>query len=340
MVSFSIGQRVIGGNAPVFVIAEAGINHAGSFQEAEKMVDVAAECQADAVSFQHIAWDEINSTLMKGKKNNEWDSWRLSDEQIVRLFEQAHALDLTVTACVADLAALRFIVRAGADFLKIVSGDLTCHPFLAACARTGLPIFLSTGNALLPEIEDAVKVIENAGGSKIVIYQTNSKYPTPPEEVNLRAMEVLHRYNYPVGFCDHTAGPAVSLAAAALGARVIEKHFSLDPTVKRPDYEVSIGPQELCRFISELRDIEKAIGLPVKQRYPDEDYLSTRRSIYFERDLRQGHRLQWNDLSYKRPGIGTRPAEAEKFVGRVLNCPVKKGELLLENMLKPPEQNS
>ena len=338
MVSFSIGQQLIGRNTPVFVIAEAGFNHAGSFQEAEKMVDIAAACQADAVSFQHIAWDEINSTPMKSKTNDEWDSWHLSDEQIVRLFEQAHALGLAVTACVADFTTLCFIVQAGADFLKIVSGDLTNHPFLTACARTGLPIFLSTGNALLPEIKAAVKVIENAGGSKIVIYHTNSKYPTPPDEVNLRAMEILRRYNYPVGFCDHTAGTAISLAAAALGARVVEKHFSLDPTVKRPDYEVSIGPQELCRFISELRTIEKGIGKPVKRRYPDEDYLSVRRSIYFDRDLPQGHRLQWDDLAYKRPGSGTKPAEAGNFVGNVLNCPAKKGEPLFKNMLKSPEQ--
>lgn len=338
MISFSIGQRLIGRNAPVFVVAEAGVNHAGSFQEAEKMVEIAAACQADAVSFQHIAWDEINSAQLKGKTNAAWDSWRLSDEQMVRLFERAHALGLAVTACVADFAALRFIVRAGADFLKIVSGDLTCHPFLAACARTGLPVFLSTGNALLPEIEAAVQVIEKAGGSKIVIYHTNSKYPTPPDEVNLRAMEVLRRFNYPVGFCDHTAGPAVCLAAAALGARVVEKHFSLDPTVKRPDHEVSIGPQELGRFISELRDIGKAVGQPVKRRNPDEDYLAVRRSIYFDRDLPQGHRLQWDDLAYKRPGTGIPPTEAGSFAGKILSSPVRKGEPFLKNMLEPPEQ--
>ncbi|MEW5920319.1 MAG: N-acetylneuraminate synthase family protein [Bacillota bacterium] len=334
MVSFTLGERIIGKDAPVFIIAEAGVNHAGSFSEAKRMVDVASKCKADAVTFQHIACDEINSINIKSNYF-EWDSWHLTDAQIVQLFNQAHYYGLAVTACVVDFDSLKFIVEAGADFIKIVSGDLTCHPFLAECARTGLPIFISTGSALIPEIEAALKVIEKAGCTKVVIFHTNSKYPTPPEEVDLRAIEVLKGYNYPVGFCDHTKGSAISLAAAALGARVIEKHFSLDPTVIRPDYEVSISPQQLRQFISDIRTIEKALGEPIKRRYPTKDnYVLARRSICAGKDLRKGSQLQWDDLAYKRPGTGSQPLEAENFVERTLLCNVKKGEQLFSNMLE------
>lgn len=338
MYSFVIRERVIGKNAPVFIIAEAGVNHGGSFSEAEKMVETASHSQADAVTFQHIAYDEINYRNPEDKIDFSWDEWRLSNEQMMELFEKAHSLNLATTACVVDFDSLKFIVKAGADFLKIVSGDMTCHPFLAECARTGLPIFLSTGSALLPEIEAALKVIERSGGSKVVLYQTNSKYPTPPCEVDLRAMEVLKRFKYPVGFCDHTQGIAVALASVALGARVVEKHFSLDCSIPRPDYEVSIEPNELAQFVTDIRTIEQAIGQPVKKRYPDnENFMLVRRSIVTRTNIAAGTKLQWKDLAYKRPGTGTPSSEAEKFVGRTLLYNVNKGEPLYIDML---EENS
>lgn len=335
MVSFCICERPIGKNMPIFIIAEAGVNHVGSFTEAKEMVDVAARCKADAVTFQHIAWDEINSISVDHYNYSfEWDSWRLSDYQIAELFKQAHQSGMAVTACVVDTASLKFIVDAGADFIKIVSGDLTCHPFLAECARTGLPIFLSTGSALISEIEDALDVIEKAGGTKIVLYHTNSKYPTQPEEVDLKAMDVLEGYNCPVGFCDHTEGSVIPLAAAALGAQVIEKHFSLDPTAIRPDYKVSISPQQLCKFIADIRIIEKALGSPIKRRYSVEEnnYMLNRRSVTARRNLQKGRQLQWEDIAYKRPGTGVPPFEAKNLVGKILRCEVKKGEQIKENM--------
>jgi len=333
MNSFRVGDRIIGENAPVFVIAEAGVNHAGLFIEAQKMVEVASNSKADAVTFQHIASEEINSN--NGKKN-EWDKWRFTDEQIRELFNQAHSLGLATTACVVDFDALEFVVEAGADFLKVVSGDITCHPFLAECARTGLPIFLSTGSALLPEIEAALEVIEKSGGTKVVVYQTNSKYPTPPNEVDLRAMEVLKSCKYPVGFCDHTKGTAIALAAVALGARVIEKHFSLDCSLPRPDYTVSINPDELIRFVSEIRIIEQAIGQPIKRRYPSEEeqFIKARRSVVARNDIVTGTILQWKDLAYKRPGTGIQPSEAEKFVGKTVLYNVKKDQQLSEDIVK------
>ena len=336
LVSFKIGDRSIGEDAPIFFIAEAGVNHAGSFIEAKEMVDVAKKCKADAVTFQHIAWDEINSLKVECNHNFEWDSWRLTDEQMVQLFKQAHDNGLAVTACVVDSAALKFIVEAGADFIKIVSGDITCHPFLKECASTGLPIFLSTGNALLSEIESALDVIEKAGGRKVVLYQTNSQYPTPPDKVDLLALAILKDYKYPVGFCDHTKGSAISLAAVAIGAQIIEKHFSLDPTKIRPDYEVSMSPHELCQLISDIRIIEKALGEPIKRRYLDgsNSHMLVRRSITARHDLLRGSLIQWNDLAYKRPGTGMIPSKAESLIGSILKCGVKKGELLFENMIE------
>lgn len=333
---FKVGEKQVGEGESVFVIAEAGINHAGSFEEACKMVDVASLSKADAVTFQHVTYDEINSKYYSSI-NLEWDNWRLSNDQMKALFEKAHKLGLATTACVVSFDALEFVVNSGADFLKVVSGDITCHPFLEECAKTGLPIFLSTGSALISEINAALEIIEKAGGKKVILYQTNSKYPTPPEEVDLRAMELLKKYGYSVGFCDHTNGTAISLAAVALGAKVIEKHFSLDPTIKRPDYEVSINPEELITFISNIRSIESAIGNPIKQRYKgDEQFILVRRSCVAQKDLVAGYTITRNDLAYKRPGTGIPPSEVHKLINKKLKYNVRKDEQLYEDMLEDP----
>ncbi|EEK47144.1 MULTISPECIES: N-acetylneuraminate synthase family protein [Bacillus] len=334
MQKFNINRKLIGDDSSVFVIAEAGINHAGSFIEAKKMVDVANSSMADAVTFQHIAYNDIDCRK-SSKTKLDWDKWRLSDEQIIELFDTAHRLGLSTTACVVDFKSLEFIVKSGADFLKIVSGDITCHPFLAECAKTGLPIFLSTGSALLSEIEAALEVIEKSGGKNVVVYQTNTKYPTPPNEVDLRVMETLKKFNYPVGFCDHTAGTAISLAAVTLGAHVIEKHFSLDATIKRPDYEVSINPHELNQFVTDIRNIKKAMGVPIKRRHTDDaNFILTRRSLVACSDMTKGTKIQWSDLTYKRPGTGTQPSEAKNFIGRTLKYDVSKDDQLYEDMLE------
>lgn len=333
---FKIGDKQVGEGHAVFIIAEAGVNHAGSFKEASEMVEVASLSKVDAVTFQHISYDEINSKYYS-PINNGWDQWRLNNDQLKELFDKAHRLGLTTTACVVDFGSLEFVVNAGADFLKVVSGDITCHPFLIECAKTGLPIFLSTGSALISEIESALEVIEKAGGKKVVVYQTNSQYPTPPEEVNLKAMELLKQYRYPVGFCDHTKGTAISLAAVAMGAKVIEKHFSLDSTIKRPDYEVSINPDELIKFVSDIRNIESALGHPIKQRYKgDDQFILVRRSCVARNDLAAGSIITWNCVAYKRPGTGIPPSEAHKLIDKKLKYNVRKDEHLYEDMLEGP----
>ncbi|MBY0600225.1 N-acetylneuraminate synthase family protein [Bacillus bingmayongensis] len=333
MRKFNVNGKLVGEDSSVFVIAEAGVNHIGSFIEAKKMVEVASLSMADAVTFQHIAYNEINSSKCS-KSESDWDKWRLSDEQIIELFDDAHRFGLSTTACVVDFKSLEFVVKSGADFLKVVSGDITCHPFLVECAKTNLPIFLSTGSALLPEIEDALEVIDKSGGKNVVVYQTNTKYPTPPNEVDLRAMEVLKKFKYPVGFCDHTAGTAISLAAVALGAHVIEKHFSLDATIKRPDYQVSINPHELNQFVADIRNIKEAMGRPIKRRHKDdENFILTRRSLVARNDMVAGTKIQWSDLAYKRPGTGTQPSEAKRFIGRNLKYDVSKDDQLYEDML-------
>ncbi|MDR7246576.1 N-acetylneuraminate synthase family protein [Priestia megaterium] len=334
MHKFNVKGNLVGDDSSVFVIAEAGINHAGSFIEAKKMVETAKLSKADAVTFQHIAYNEINISKYYRVESN-WDKWRLSDEQIIELFDEAHKFGLATTACVVDFNSLEFVVKSGADFLKVVSGDITCLPFLAECAKTGLPIFLSTGSAVLSEIEDALEVIDKSGGKDVVVYQTNTKYPTPPQEVDLKAMEMLKKFKYPVGFCDHTEGTAISLAAVALGANVIEKHFSLDPTLKRPDYQVSISPSELTRFIADIRNVKDAMGKPIKRRHVnDENFILVRRSLVARNDMVKGTKIQWGDLAYKRPGTGTQPAKAEKFIGKTLKFDVKRDEQLYECMLE------
>jgi sialic acid synthase SpsE len=235
--------------------------------------------------------------------------------------------------------------EAGADFLdslgvpafKIASGDLTNHPFLSHVARKGKPVILSTGMATLAEVGEAVRVLRRTGNRKLVLLHCVSAYPTNPADVNLRAMDTLRRrFRVPTGYSDHTEALSVPLAAAALGAAVIEKHFTLDRSLPGPDQRMSIEPEELAAFVRGVREVEASLGDGVKRpaAVERETAAVARRSLAAARDLSSGERLDRSALAVLRPGTGLPPRLLPALLGRRLNRNVMAGTLLRRGWLR------
>jgi len=330
-----IGKAVIGREGTVFIIAEAGVNHAGNFEIAKQMVKAASQAGADAISFQHIIDTELNA-CQPGPKKLEWKNWVLKNREIKELISLAKSKNLICGLCVVDEKSVDEVVGFGADFLKIVSGDITDIPFLKYCAKTGLPLFISTGAAYLGEVEMARNAVKSEGNDKIVIYHTNTNYPTPLQEINLRVISTLQAaFDEIIGFCDHTEGYLAPLVATVLGAKVIEKHFSLDRTKLGPDYEVSLEPCELKETIQHLRNIETILGSSIKEPLPGEQNTLkfARRSIVARQSISKGKRITKNMISFKRPGTGLKPAYADFIIGRKARRDIEPDEIFELDML-------
>jgi sialic acid synthase SpsE len=332
MKTIKINGRAVGEGQPVFVIAEAGVNHNGDFDAAYKMVKVAKDAGADAVTFQHIVAEKLNSKKVKSKFTNaDWNKWELSAPQLKKLCDYARSLELQYSICVIDEKSLDLVVSYGISFIKIVSGDLTDLPFLKYCARTKLPIFMSTGGSTIDEVKDAVHAIESEGNHSIVLYHTNSSYPTPPNEVNLRILETLNNeFDYPAGFCDHTVEVMTSVIAAARGACVIEKHFTLDRNKKAPDFEVSLEPSELKQMIHEIRFIEQVLGTPERRllECERECIKLSRRSIASRTRIPAGSVITEKMLAFRRPGTGIQPKDADKIIGKKAKIDIDENVLI------------
>ena len=337
MRKIKIGDKLLGEGEKTFIIAEAGVNHNGDFEVAKKMVRVAAETGADAITFQHIIGEKLYvSTEKLDLSADLWKKWLLSDSELERLFKYANNLNLLCSACVTENENIEKIIEYGAPFLKIVSGDLTNLPFLGYCATKKLPILLSTGAATLGEVESAINTIQSKGCQDIVVYHTNSGYPTPPEEVNLKVMDTLKSaFGLPVGFCDHTVEIITSIVAVARGANVIEKHFTLDRSLKGPDYQVSLEPDELKEMIRSIRLIEKMLGSPVKKplEYEEKTHKLARRSIVSNVNIKKGEVITEEMLTMKRPGTGITPAHLNLVVGKTARFDINKDKIITWDML-------
>ncbi|HAT35741.1 MAG TPA: hypothetical protein DCS82_08495, partial [Rhodospirillaceae bacterium] len=256
------------------IIAEAGINHDGDFDAAKKQVDIAVEAGADYVKFQSFVAEELvlpvaerSSYIVEG--SHEGESFRdllkrleLSYEQQKELAEYCQSVGIKFLSTAFDLKSLDVLCdEIGCDIIKVASADLTNLRFLEHCASKNLPIVLSTGMADLPEIDEAMDTLQTAGAREIVILHCVSWYPSPPELINLRAMWTLRdRYGLPVGFSDHSLGTNLPVAAVAMGARCIEKHFTIDQTAFGPDHKASLAPDELIGMVAAIREVEAALG--------------------------------------------------------------------------------
>lgn len=328
------------------IIAEAGVNHNGDMNKAKALIDIAASAGADFVKFQTFKAANLvtkNAEKAEYQQTNDPSSTdqfsmlkqlELSHENHFELINHANSKGIKFLSTGFDLESLDFLNSLDLELYKIPSGEITNLPYLKKIASFQKPVIISTGMANMEEIQDAVEVIMEGGIQKsdITILHCNTDYPTRPLDVNLKAMlTIKNHFNTGIGYSDHTEGIEVSLAAVALGASVIEKHFTIDKSLPGPDHKASLNPEELHQLIHGIRVIEDAIsGSGIKT--PTESELKNkniaRKGLYFKLDLPKGHVIQESDLVILRPYSGISPMQLPQILGKTLMQNVIAGEAL------------
>lgn len=334
-----------------FIIAEAGVNHNGDESLALELVDIAAECGADAVKFQTFRADKLVRPGAEKAEYQKRETGAGDQHSMLRQLEISEGLHRKLVArCRAagiefmstpfDEEAADFLASLGMRRIKVPSGEITNHPFLAYLARKDLPLVLSTGMADLDEVKEAVEVIRRTRAECgfvepldqcLSILHCTSNYPANPADVNLRAMVTIGEVTgLPVGYSDHTAGIAVAAAAVALGATVIEKHFTRDRMLPGPDHRASLEPDALKAMIEQVREVEVALGsaekAPAAAEFPVRELV--RRSVTLARPVAAGQALVREDLVLLRPGNGIAPKALEQVIGRSAKRSLPAGHTL------------
>lgn len=311
------------------IIAEAGVNHNGSLATAKKLVDVAKDSGADIVKFQTAKLDSLvskHAPMAEYQKNNtgKTESQKemlrrllLPFGDFIKLAEYCEQSGITFLSTPFDIESVEFLNDL-VTVWKIPSGEITNYPYLVKIAETRKPIILSTGMCELFEIDEAVDVLKKNGSGEITLLHCCTQYPTEFEDVNLKAMRTLReRYRLAVGYSDHSRGIEVSVAAVAMGAAVIEKHFTLDKNMEGPDHKASLEPAELKAMVQSIRNIEKAMGTgmkkPSKSEIPNRDI--ARKSIIAKKYIKKGEVLSSDNLTTKRPGNGISPMMWNRVAG-------------------------
>lgn len=347
--AFEIAGRAVGKGQPCYVIAEAGVNHNCDLALGKRHVETAKAAGADAIKFQNYTASKLSTRVAPrywfeptDPKGTQWDTFdkldKLSDADFRALIEHARAVGLTAFSTPFDDAAVDFLASLNVPAFKIASADLTCHPLLARTARVGKPMILSTGTATLAEVEEALEVCRKAGNDQVVLLHCTLKYPCPPEGINLRMMEHLMRAfpELPVGLSDHSLGISVPQAAVALGACMLEKHYSVDKTLPgSPDHHLSVDPAEMRALVEGIRTVEKALGKPHKGLEPLETdaFHYARRSVTSLTAIPKGTVITRAMLTYKRPGTGISPRFFEMVVGRVASVDISEDTTMTWEML-------
>lgn len=327
----------------IIIIAEAGVNHNGDINTAKRLIDVAAKSGVDYVKFQTFRADRLVSpSAQKAKYQIENDiskddsqlnmlkKLELSDTDHKELISYCKSKKIKFFSTAFDEEGISYLSTLNFDMFKIPSGELTNLPYLRAIAKTGLPVILSTGMANLEEIEKSINVLISNGTKKnqITVLHCNTEYPTPMKDVNLKAMlTIKEKLGVAIGYSDHTLGIEVPIAAVAMGAEIIEKHFTLDRNLKGPDHKASLEPNELKEMVNSIRNIEKAIsGNGVKEASSSEkkNINIARKSIHLSRDLKLGSVITEKDIIPLRPGDGICTMNWEKIIGKTVNTDIKK----------------
>jgi len=318
----------------VLIIAEAGVNHNGDMALAKRLIDVAAEAGADLVKFQTFSADRLVTTTARkadyqarnsGGGETQYEMLRrleIGPEAHHELIAHCQARGIGFFSTGFDNESVDFLASLGQDKFKIPSGEITNLPYLRNMGRYGREIILSTGMATLGDIEAAIDVLEQAGTSrgKMTVLHCTTEYPTPMNEVNLRAMQSIQAaFGVAVGYSDHSSGIEVAIAATALGASLIEKHFTLDRNLPGPDHKASLEPAELKAMVAAIRNIEVALGDGVKRLTPSEarNRPVARKSLVAARAIRPGEPFSTANLAAKRPGTGLSPMLWDQVLGRV-----------------------
>ena len=329
----------------VFIIAEAGVNHNGDINLAKKLIDVAKEAGADAVKFQTFKAENLVSKSAKkadyqventGNNESQYEMIKkleLSFDDFIELKKYCDEKGIMFLSTPFDDESIEFLNNLGIEIFKIPSGEITNLPYLRKIGKLEKKVILSTGMADLGEIEDALDVLINSGTKKenITVLHANTEYPTPFEDVNLKAMQTIScAFDVDVGYSDHTMGIEVPIAAVAMGAKVIEKHFTLDRNLEGPDHRASLEPDELKAMVSTIRNIEKALGNGIKKPSKSEkkNIEVARKSIVAKRDIKKGEKFSEENLTVKRPGNGISPMRWDEIIGKVANRDYKEDELI------------
>jgi len=312
------------------IIAEAGVNHNGSLKLAKQMIEEAARAGADYIKFQTFKPEKLVSKYAqkadyqkKTTGNNEsqlqmLEKLALSYDDFVELKRYCEQSGIGFLSTPFDEDSIRFLDSLDMDFWKIPSGEITNYPYLVQIAQTGRDIVLSTGMCEMDEIADAMKVLEESGAGNISLLHCNTEYPTPYEDVNLLAMKQMRTaFKKQVGYSDHTVGIEVPIAAVALGAEIIEKHFTLDKNMEGPDHKASLEPLELSQMICSIRHIEKSLGDGNKKRTASEQHniAAARKSIVAKCAISKGDIFTEANLTIKRPGNGISPMRWKELIG-------------------------
>ena len=327
----------------VLVIAEAGVNHNGDIKLAYELIDAAKASGADIIKFQTFNPESIVSRFAQKaeyQKRNTGNNdsqlamlkkLSLSNTDFENLKKYCDKIGIQFLSTPFDLESVEFLTTLGCRFWKIPSGEVTNYPYLVKIAKTGYQIIMSTGMCNIDEIEAAIKVLNENGCGEISLLHCTTEYPAPFADVNLKAMNTLkERFNVEVGYSDHTKGIEIPIAAVAMGATIIEKHFTLDKNMEGPDHKASLEPQELKAMVDAIRNIEKAIGNGIK--VPSESEIKNiaiaRKSIVAKRDIKVGEKLTEENITTKRPGNGISPMRWSEILGTTAKRDFSEDELI------------
>lgn len=327
----------------VLIIAEAGVNHNGDINLAKKLAEKAKECGADIVKFQTAKLESLVTDFAPmadyqkenmGGAVSQKEMLRkllLTYEEFVGLSDFCKEIGIQFLSTPFDIESVDFLYGIGCDLWKIPSGEITNYPYLVKIAGYRQPIILSTGMSTLEEVKSATEILKNTGSGKVTLLHCTTEYPTPYKDVNLKAMKTLRDYfGLPVGYSDHTQGIEIPIAAAALGATVIEKHFTLDRNMEGPDHKASLEPAELKAMVSSIRKVEEAMGDGIKKPTSEEisNMAVVRKSIVAKCDIKAGELLTEENLVTKRPGTGISPMCWNEFIGTAAKRDYVKDELI------------
>ncbi|WP_317362647.1 N-acetylneuraminate synthase [Campylobacter helveticus] len=329
----------------VLIIAEAGVNHNGDLNLAKKLIEQAAKAGADIVKFQTFKAEDCVSIKAKKAKyqleNTAKDESQLEMIKKLELSREAHfelmkhckKHNIAFLSTPFDLESVAFLQSLNLSYFKIPSGEITNFPYLKAVARCKKKVLLSTGMANLAEIEAALEILRKNGTRDITLLHCTTEYPAPFEEVNLNAIKTLKEaFKLKVGYSDHTKGIVAALGAVALGAVVIEKHFTLDKTMEGPDHKASLEPSELKELCEGIRTLEKALGNGIKKASKSEakNKIIARKSLVAKREIQKGEKFSEQNLTTKRPGSGISAMRYEEYLGKRALKTYKKDELINE----------
>lgn len=327
----------------VFVIAEAGVNHNGDIKIAKQLIDTASEVGADAVKFQTFQADSLVCRTAKkanyqlettDKAETQYDMLKkleLTQQMHKELIEHCVKKNIMFLSTPFDLESIKLLSELGMQIYKIPSGEITNLPYLREIAKQHKKIILSTGMSSMDEVKAAVKILKDNGAEDITLLHCNTQYPTPISDVNLLAMvKMQEETGLSVGYSDHTQGIEIPIAATALGATVIEKHFTLDKNMEGPDHKASLEPHELKQMIQGIRKIEAALGSKIKQvsESEKENLIIARRSIVAAMEIKKGEEFTEVNLTTKRPGNGINPMKWDEIIGCKANKSYEIDELI------------